>query len=209
MDKEYWEAYYKKESSNRLPSNFASYIFENYVGERKNFLELGCGNGRDSIFFANKELFVEAVDQVENQILFLQEEFQQLSNLKFYCDDFTDLKRDNKYDIIYSRFTIHSISIEKQAKVLKWAFSKLENDGLLCIEVRGKKNEIYKKGTPVKGEKDAYVYNDHYRRFLDFKNLLVELENIGFVLQYSEEAKGFAPFNGLDETFIRVIAKKQ
>lgn len=209
MDLQYWEDYYKKQSSNRLPSNFANFVCENYLDSRTNFLELGCGNGRDSIFFANKGLTVEGVDQVKIQIQALNNQFELINNLTFTADDFTSLKREKKYDIIYSRFTLHSIPIEKQHKVLKWSFSQLSTNGVLCIEVRGKKNEIYQKGASVQGEKDAFIYDDHYRRFLDFEDLKVELKDVGFEIVYSDEAKGFAPFNGLDETFIRVIAHKK
>jgi hypothetical protein len=34
------------------------------------------------------------------------------------------------------------------------------------------------------------------------------LKSLGFVVDFASEQKGFAPFAGKDETYIRIIAKK-
>ena len=53
MDKNYWKSIYSKQSEGERPSLFAIYIADNYDLEGKNLIELGCGNGRDAIYFAN------------------------------------------------------------------------------------------------------------------------------------------------------------
>lgn len=208
MDFKYWENYYSKQNAELIPSLFAQYV-ANLIGEKQaEIIELGCGNGRDSVFFANKGYAVDAVDQCYSEICFLMKQYQRLDNLDFRCDDFTDMVDDRPYDVVYSRFTLHSISKEQQTKTLQWAYRNLKKGGMLCIEVRGQKNEIYKFGEPVENEEDAFIYNDHYRRFLNFESLCDELKKIGFSLDLAAEDKGFAPFNGQDETYIRVIARK-
>lgn len=208
MDKNYWKNIYSKQSEGELPSLFARYIAENYSIESKSIIELGCGNGRDAIFFANANANVTAIDQCDNIIELLDLRFQKVDNLKFICTDFTCLDDSTKYDIVYSRFTLHSISKVQEKNVVNWAYRNLNPKGKLCIEVRGKKNEIYKVGLPVEGEPDAFILNDHYRRFLHFESFCKELEEIGFKLVFAKEEKGFAPYNGTDETYIRVIATK-
>ena len=212
MDKHYWKDIYSKQSEDELPSLFATYVIENIGVKDKNIIELGCGNGRDAICFANaKAAKVEAVDQCDNIIELLQHRFQQVENLTFKCCDFTcmDDSESIKYDIVYSRFTLHSISKEQQHNVLLWTFHNLNHYGKLCIEVRGQKNEIFKVGTPVEGEPDAFILNDHYRRFLHFDSLCEELLSCHFSIDYAKEQKGFAPYNGQNETYIRVIATKE
>lgn len=209
MDKNYWSAYYLKQREERLPSLFSQDLIKNYLNDKDiTLIELGCGNGRDSIYFSQHGLNVVAIDQVEEEINFLGRKFGVVDNLEFISGDFTQLDKDRKYNVVYSRFTLHSINSMQQDRVLKWSYSQLEKNGLLCIEVRGKKNEIYRKGEKVDGEEDAFVYENHYRRFLDFNDLCDELKEIGFSLIYCEEKKDFAPFKGTNETFIRVIAKK-
>lgn len=208
MDKNYWKNIYSKQSEGELPSLFARYITENLNIEGKSIIELGCGNGRDAIFFANANAHVTAVDQCDNIIELLDLRFQKVDNLKFICTDFTCLDNNTKYDIVYSRFTLHSISKAQEENVVNWAYRNLNPNGKLCIEVRGQKNEIYKVGLPVEGEPDAFILNDHYRRFLHFESFCKELEEIGFKLVFAKEEKGFAPYNGTNETYIRVIATK-
>lgn len=208
-DKNYWEYYYAQQNSERLPSLFAQYVYT-LTDNRKDLkiIELGCGNGRDSVFFAQNGLCVEAVDQCDTEIAYLQSEYKNIPNLKFKCNDFSSLDNLNTYDIVYSRFTLHSVSEAQEMKTLEWAFNNLVHSGMLCVEVRGTKNEICGLGTPVEDEKNAFIYDNHYRRFIDFDTFCHQLSRLGFTITYAEEKKGFAPFKGTDETFIRVIAKK-
>jgi tellurite methyltransferase len=209
MDQNYWKDYYSKNRQNKQPSLFAKYISENYVsGKKTKLIELGCGNGRDSIYYGERGLNVLAVDQVDEEIDFLNKRFGKFKNLEFKSGDFTNLKNDEMFEIIYSRFTLHSINLVEQNRVLNWAYNQLNQNGFFCVEVRGHKNELYQKGEKVANEKDAFIYNNHYRRFLEFETFCNELLVIGFNIEYSNEAKGFAPFNDTNETFIRVIAKK-
>lgn len=208
MDNNYWENFYSKQNAELKPSLFAIYVNEMIKDNNKNIIELGCGNGRDSIFFANNNHNVLAIDQCKSEILFLQNQYRQVENLVFRCDDFTSLNLDDRYDIVYSRFTLHSITKEEERRVLKWAYDSLNNDGLFCIEVRGHKNEIFRLGEAVDNEEYAYIYDNHYRRFLNFDDLCSDLKILGFSINFAAEEKDFAPYNGENETYIRVIAKK-
>lgn len=208
MDKNYWENFYSKQNAELKPSLFARYIAEVIADPPLKIIELGCGNGRDALFLANLGYTVTAIDQCESEIKFLSARYQQITNISFVHDDFTKLANNGKFDVIYSRFTLHSISAKQEKEVCNWAFSNLNNAGCFCIEVRGQKNEIFRKGKPVPCEPDAFIYDEHYRRFLNFNKFTQELKQIGFEIQYAAEEKGFAPFNGANETYIRVVAKK-
>lgn len=208
-DKMYWEKFYEHERTPFLPSPFAQHVHQHYVKENDFLIELGCGNGRDAVYFANKGVRTLAFDQCETEIDFLARTYP-LDNLQFKTRDFTSLKLKEtvKCNHVYSRFTIHSIYKDKQNAVLQWAFNMLLDGGYLLIEVRGKNNELYKMGEPVSSQQDAYIYQNHFRRFIDFEKICTELNSIGFELLEAKEEKGFSPFQGTDETFIRLIAKK-
>ncbi|MCW1863620.1 class I SAM-dependent methyltransferase [Campylobacter jejuni] len=59
-------------------------------------------------------------------------------NLEFFCVDFCNFLDDKKYDGIYSRFTLHSISKDQQDNLFKNISCLLKEKGLLCIEARKK-----------------------------------------------------------------------
>jgi len=207
MDKKYWTKYYKLQDAPEKPSLFAKFVLENYIKDNESLIELGCGNGRDSLFFARNEVNVIAIDQCKNEILLLSKK-SNLKNLKFICDDFTKLHDGTLFDNIYSRFTLHSISESEEDYVINWAYKNLKKGGRFFIEVRGQQNELYGLGKPVENQKDAYVYEGHYRRFIDINNFKNKLKKVGFGIFFAKENSGFAPFIGTDYKFIRIVAIK-
>jgi tellurite methyltransferase len=208
-DEAYWANYYKTGAAPEEPSPFARFVMGNHVKSGESMIELGCGNGRDARYFATQGVDVEAIDLCAPEIEELIKANGHLPNLRYKVGDFTGLKDSSDgYDVIYSRFTLHSVDAEGQKRVLEWSHRNLANLGRLCIETRGQKNEIYKLGEPVEGEKDAFIYNDHYRRFVDFDEFAKDIEQTGLKIIEGEERTGFAPFEDTDYHFIRVIAQK-
>ena len=83
MDKSYWNKYYSKKLGVQEPSSFAVYALK-MMSDGDSILELGCGNGRDSFFFADNGIQVFALDQskiVINQIK------KENINPRFICKD--------------------------------------------------------------------------------------------------------------------------
>jgi ubiquinone/menaquinone biosynthesis C-methylase UbiE len=205
----YWENYYKSGVAPADPSNFASLVVAKHVEVGQSLIELGCGNGRDAHFFADSGLEVVAVDQCAEEIEELAKAHGHYSNLDYRADDFTRLPdSETKFDAIYSRFTLHSVNAEGQQRTLDWCARNIADLGRLCIETRGQKNELYERGEPVEGEENAFVYEDHYRRFVDFDTFTGDIEATGFTIVDASEATGYAPFRDTDYHFIRVIAEK-
>ena len=58
----YWNDYYAKNVALQTPSPFAKFVYSNYLNAGKDLLELGCGNGRDSLYFVSKGINVTAID---------------------------------------------------------------------------------------------------------------------------------------------------
>lgn len=146
-DEAYWTKYYESGAAPEEPSLFAQYVMKNHASSSDTMIELGCGNGRDARYFASNGIGVIAIDQCASEIEGLIETNGKHENLKYLAADFTDLPESNrKFDLVYSRFTLHSVSSEGQHKTLKWCLRNLAEGGKLCIEVRGQKNELFKKG---------------------------------------------------------------
>lgn len=205
-DVNYWEHYYDMHLKSEKESPFANFCMENFFNKKQDLIELGCGNGRDSIYFAKNRMNVVGIDQCENIINFLRKNYTR-DNLVFEKDDFTNLANARKYDVVYSRFTLHSITYLEQIKVFSWVESVLRKNGLFCIEARGIRNSLYRIGIPLKDEEDAFIHDSHFRRFLKIERLIDDLKK-EFNIIYSAEDKGFAPIGKEDDYFIRVIAQK-
>ena len=215
MDKTYWTEYYKNNEPPKEPSLFAQAVLSYILKKRgsspvtESLLELGCGNGRDSIYFARNGIDVTAIDQVD-EICQLQDKFVTCKNLSFIQEDFTDFPRylPEKYDYIYSRFTLHSIREDEANILLKNVHDNLKAGGRFFIEVRSTNDDIFGKGVPVNGEKNAFIYNDHYRRFIHAPELRENHESKGFNVIYSEESRDFAPYKAERPMIIRMAATR-
>ncbi len=201
---DYWEEYYQNHKIPNKQSLFADFI-SSYISNNKKILELGCGNGRDSLYFSNElSLNTTGIDQCTKEIDFLNTTYGS-EKLEFKEQDFTNFNVDCKYDYIYSRFTFHSIDEESETRTLDLIFNSLENDGLFFLEARSIKDELFGEGKRV--GKNEYV-TDHYRRFLVFDLIKKKVENSGLKIIYSIEDKGFAPHKDEDPYVIRIIAKR-
>lgn len=208
-DSAYWNNYYKKNGSYKPnPSLFADFVYQQYIKNCPgSVLELGCGDGRDLLFFAStpgvKVVGIDSSDEAVRNINKLN-----LSNVYVACDDFVNSKTifQGDYDYIYSRFTLHSISQRDQNRLIKNAYDGLKDGGLLLIEARSVNDEIFGKGKKI-GE-DTYLYENHIRRFINKEELKRNLEEEGFVLEILDENDSFAPYGNSRPMVIRAVARK-
>jgi len=210
-DEKYWDNYYAdkavEDKSMYEPSLFARSMFRKYMEKGKALIEFGCGNGRDSLYFADKGVNVTGIDASQVAIEKLQKKVF-LTNCLFICDDFVNVESiyQIQYDYCYSRFTLHAINEQQELQILKKAYYMLKEGGYLFIETRSVHDGKYGLGKEV--EKNAYVYDGHYRRFIVMDELVLKLRNIGFSIVEQEESDQFAPQKGENAVCIRVVARK-
>lgn len=218
-DTEYWNLYYASDPDISTPSRFAQDLMRQLRRflpdhspddtEPLTLLELGCGNGRDSLYFFENHIDITAIDASDKAIRDLNERYGNIDGLRFMCDDFvcSTALYQGSYDICYSRFTLHSINPEQERMVVENVFKALRRGGVFCIEVRSVHDPLYGKGKPA--GRNAYSYNGHYRRFIVREELEKELTQAGFDIRFSKESTGFAPHGEEDPPIIRIIAEKK
>ena len=205
----YWDTYYKNRKAPISPSSFALFCGENYLDQSCHILEFGCGNGRDSFFFSTNHT-VTAIDESRVVIEAIQSRAHQerISSLNFFLGEFG---RDipglpNEVDAVYGRFVLHAMDEDAETRVLSEAWRILKNDGKLLLEFRTTKDPLMAKGRQL-GATERFT--DHYRRFIDFEELLLKLSIIGFDFDYAVENKGLATY-GRDDPFVgRIVATKR
>jgi cyclopropane fatty-acyl-phospholipid synthase-like methyltransferase len=208
-DREYWDDFYKNDKGLHTPSLFSRFVCENYISSDNGnlFLEIGCGNGRDTEYFAEKNLLITAIDISEKAINDLEKKFHEYKNVELLCQDFVNINYNNKYNYCYSRFSIHSINAEKEDNLITRISKALVTNGMFFIEARCVDDDIYGKG--IKVGKDEYIYEGHYRRFIRLGQLIKKMEDNNFIIEYATEKKDLAPFGDSNPYIIRVVGKKR
>ncbi len=213
MDKNYWDKFYKYngyKNDIQQNSSFAEFCQSNFFNNKKfRIIELGFGNGRDSIFFVKNNHNVVAIDQSNVAIDIEKEIFSSiykdniiLKNTDFVLEDYC-----NYFDIdaFYSRFTMHSIPEEDEDIILSKVHNSLKKGGLFCIEARTIKDPLYGNGEAL--GKHAF-YTDHYRRFIDTNIFIKKVLNLGFKLVYFIEKDNLSIYKNDNPVLMRAILEK-
>lgn len=195
-DHDYWNKFYAANGVVHKPSSFARHTEDNYFEYGKTLLELGCGNGRDAIFFAEKGKKVSALDLSSQTIQRLSS--MNLKNASFFNQDFSRLSNFKDFDYVYSRFTLHSISDESEKMVLQQLPKVIKSGGLFLLEARSLKDEKLAK-TFGKG---------HFRRYLDYEATVTKIERLNFKVLEKVESQGLSPYQNENPFLIRIVAEK-
>jgi len=198
-----WDKVYSVDSSffGDEPSKFALMCYEEFVKHKvKRILELGCGQGRDSLFFTSKGLEVYAIDSSKVAIENLTAKAKELHldiNLK-NLNTVEGLPFPNNYfDSIYSHvFYNMGFSDEELEFLFKEANRILKDKGLLLFSVRNYKDITYRKGTKL--TENIYNINNFHIRFFtkeDIKFFIKDKFEISKIIEdYEEPANLYLTF---------------
>jgi len=201
----YWDEYYKKDAAPSFPSPFAGYV-ANKLRTKQNILEIGCGNGRDSKFFSSKGHHVTGLDR-SGKAIELCKSLYSNEPIEFFFGEVTDITKINKkkYDLIYSRFVVHAMSINEELEMLKTSYQLLNNNGQFFIECRSINDPLSNTGEVLSHTERI---EGHYRRFIILEELKQRLIKVGFEIIEAIESNGLANLGEEDPVVIRVEAIK-
>lgn len=172
-------------------------------------IEFGCGNGRDTLFFAAQGWDVVAGDYSGTVVEMNQEKAiaHGLSAVFEVCNvadtesmkSFLD-KAVNHGDgkcVFYSRFFLHAISIAADANMRQMIHHWARPGDLVVFETRIAGDEKRPKVTP-----------EHFRRVIDGEKLIAEWEKLGWERSYVVSGIGFAKYKQDDALVCRFVLTK-
>ncbi|MGX1173699.1 class I SAM-dependent methyltransferase [Pseudomonas sp. R151218B TE3479] len=201
---EYWNGFYSRQDTSvpQLPSQFSVFSAGEFIGVDA-VVEFGCGNGRDSEFFALNGFQVLAFDASSEAIALCQQRTKSakvqylLSNAEGSTEHLQDFLQGKRRVAVYARFFLHAID----AEVEKAFFDMLENTlapgSLVFLEYRTKEDES-----------GAKRFGQHYRRYIDHEALIDTLQGTGFSIAYQIQGRGFAKYRDEDALVGRCVAVK-
>ena len=214
MDRKYWEKYYSKHGNDdgiNHQSSFSEFCLEKFFYDRKlTIIELGSGNGRDSIYFASHNHKIIAVDQSSAAVDVMRLNIQDNRNydLHVVTQDFLkyDFSSHDPIDVFYSRFTLHAINKHEEDILLPRIHNHLRAGGLFCVEARTTKDPLYGVG---KDCGDNAFRTDHYRRFIDPTIFLKTMLSLGCDLLFFIEENDLSVYNDDNPVLLRAIFQKR
>lgn len=203
----YWNSFYEASSPKRnTPSQFATFIanefpFLNWV------IDIGCGNGRDSLFFHEAGYNIIGIDgsssAIQKSLSTMNESKYNDVSSTFICEKIDQLQFHSEFinnaqkisKIIYSRFFLHAINEQEEESFVQIA-SEISCPGdVLALEFRTTNDQYRPKVTGA-----------HYRRFIEPSKLIEKLNQTNkWKKIYQIEGVGLAKFKSDDAYVCRLI----
>lgn len=129
---EYFETMYKLSddlwgnSASELAKEAAALLKINFKDSKDlRILDLGCGSGRDSLFFAQQGWNVTAVDISQNALDTLNTHALEsnLKNITTICSAIEDFKPLETYHLVFSNYSLHFVTRHARINL----FDKIQN----------------------------------------------------------------------------------
>lgn len=148
-------------------------------------LDIGCGSGNTLEILKNKAKSIIGVDASKEMIDICKEKFSKNKNIKLVCSDFTDIKINEKFDVIVLRMTLHHI--KNVEAVLKEAKSLLKSKGRIIVI-------------------DKYIQKN--MRFFSMVNDIYKFLRFGYKDIINHHYKTEEYMNNLFQKYLRVTKKQ-
>ena len=182
------------------------------INKDNKLLELGCGEGRDSIYLLQNGFNLLATDVSRSAIQYCKENYPRYQN-HFVKLDFLQDKLNDKYDFIYLIAVLHMLVLDEDRNGLyQFIFNHLEDNGICLITSMGDGIREYSSDINQAFE---MVKRNHNRgeimvpatscRMVNMKHFLNEITSNNFQILESGVTEAYPEFDSL---LYAVIKKK-
>ena len=143
------------------PSQFAKRARAHLKGKKiKAVLDLGCGSGRDSLYFSRAGYTVTAADI---KITKFQENRLKDRGIKFIKDDLRHLiLRPKSFDIVFAHLSLHYFDDRTIDYIIGKIYNCLKPGGYFFIKVKSTADPLFGKGKKLE---ENYYESDLKRHF--------------------------------------------
>ena len=207
-ERDLWEKEYRKVRLDPVqrydPSSFSVRVVE-LLDSGARILELGCGLGGDSVFFALKGFEVHCIDFSESAIecsIDLIDRYG-LETMYPLVHDISEVFPfgDDCFDAFYAHLSLHYFDDETTTKVFDDIYRVLKRNGILFAKVKSIKAAKYGLGEKM-GEN---IYHHHHLRHFFSKEYLEEKTQRFTTIELQEVNE---KIYNTESAFLEIIAKK-
>lgn len=206
----YWSRFYRGFRRTAVPSSFAASVAAELAGPCW-IVDVGCGDGRDSFFFAaqgHRVLGLDAASEIIDsnrefagqahgtRIAFRQADASEPGVLAAALQSFVPAETSGRQVVVYGRFFFHAISEGEESGVLE-ALAQLPVGARCYFEFRTTQDAGLAKWHP-----------EHYRRFIDVAAFIANAGEAGLDCLYSVEGQGMAKYGEEDPFVARVHLRR-
>lgn len=198
VNKNYWDKFYEQNQVPEIESSFAHFVLE-YIKENgiscSKLIDVACGNGRDTFFFARNGISSMGIDQSVTP---------KSDTPKFVSGNIINYDY-SMFDIIYMRFIVHALT-EAELDLLFEQIMATSNGATIFIETRSSKLITDEAKTVTYF--NSGIGREHFRMLYSEEYLTSKLKS-NFEILFVSEDSGFSVFRGEDPICIRYVLQKK
>ena len=202
--RDFWSRQYGAQADRipRDPSPFARWV----AGQQPPgvLVDVGCGNGRDTRFFAEQGYAVTGLDAVPNASRRLLKEMEPEQRPEVLPFNLESLRQtlaagarasfSPEPVTVYGRFLLHALSDRTRQHFGRYTSMALRSGGRGYLEFRTERDSSRRK-----------AFGEHYRQYLDPDLVVAEATAAGARVLHVEQALGLSPFENEDPHLCRMI----
>ena len=151
-----------------------------------NILELGCGQGRDSLFFTNLGCKVVGTDISENAINFVKKikNEQNLENLELFLHDTLNpfVFKNSNFELIYSNLALQFFDLSQLSQIFSNIKKIMKPKSFFLFSTKKSGDKYFQFGNKI--SETAFEYNGITRFFFSRTQLENILKNYFTILSY-------------------------
>jgi ubiquinone/menaquinone biosynthesis C-methylase UbiE len=139
----------------------------------KKILEVGCGQGRDAIYFTQLGFDVQAFDISHNAIQSIIKIKEKMDLNKLNVFEHNAIKPlifpDEYFDFVYSNLALQFFELDILSKILENIAKVMKKNSLFLLSTKKEGDKYYKTGKKI--NENAYEYKGIIRYFYPVENL--------------------------------------
>ena len=179
--------YYEETVDNNMEEIIEKFL--EHIPADSAIMDLGCGSGRDSLYFINEGFDVTAVDGSEELCELAQVHIgQDVLNMTF-----DELEFDDVFDGVWACSSLLHVPKKDIKAILGKVVRSLKKDGVLYMSFRYGEFE---------GMRDGRYYSDY--RLHPLRDMLREIEEIDIIDIFKTESN----YNNIQKEWINVFVRK-
>jgi cyclopropane fatty-acyl-phospholipid synthase-like methyltransferase len=177
--KELWQNTWKNITQHLPATHFAKRSYCLMSQSSKTLLDLGCGDGKDSLYFARKGFKVTAIDFSSLAIEKLSHRARAGMEVDAIVMDVRNIKFTGKFDVIYSNLGLHYFDDKTTTRIFQEIHQLLTKGGLFFVRCKSTNDPLYGQGKKL--GKDFFILQNHKRHFFSKDYMCEKLANFKII----------------------------
>jgi tellurite methyltransferase len=203
--KEYWNNEWVNKENISM-NNYAKKVFRIIRNKKpKNMLDIGCGNGKDAVYFAKKGIKVTATDFSESGINLLKKDIN-TNKIKNIKPILTDIRKQNfkknSYNVVYAHLSLHCFDDKETTKIFNEIYRIMKKNGLFFVKCKSTDDARF--GVGIKIGENIWVKGTHIRHFFDKNYMKAKLAKFKILKIRKTSSK----YHSYKSSFIEAVAMK-